>query len=120
MSTELEMGDKVMQDTQLARLLYVAHGATFLLSLGLLSFIPLFINYIKRDDTRDSLVYSHHNWMIRSFWIYVALMAGGIVMMFTIILIPLAWLVFCGAWLWKAYRLIKGFIDLNSGRVMQP
>jgi uncharacterized membrane protein len=84
----------------------------------MLSWLPLIVNYIKRGDAVDSFVYSHHSWQIRSFWIYFGLMAAGVVLMVTIILIPLAWLIFCGAWLWKAYRLIKGFIDLNSGRAM--
>jgi uncharacterized membrane protein len=106
------------QDKQLARILYLVHGASFLLSLGMLSFIPLIINYIKRPETQDSFVYTHHTWMIRSFWIYVGLCIVAACLFVTIIGIPLAWLVFLGAWLVKAYRLMKGFIDLNTGRPM--
>ena len=109
---------KLEQEKQTARLLYVGHALTFFFSLGMLSFIPLIINYVQRPDTQGSLVYTHHTWMIRSFWFYVLWMAVAIMLGITIILIPLAWLVFAGAWLWKAYRLIKGFIDLNSNRPM--
>jgi uncharacterized membrane protein len=56
--------------------------------------------------------------MIRSFWIYIICMAAAVLLAFTIILIPLAWLLGLGAWLWKAYRLIRGFIDLNNNRAM--
>ena len=37
---------------------------------------------------------------------------------FTIILMPLAWLIWCLAWIWKAYRLIKGIIYLNDNKAM--
>ena len=36
----------------------------------------------------------------------------------TVIGIPLAWLIGVGAWIWKAYRLIKGFVDINNNRPM--
>jgi uncharacterized membrane protein len=36
----------------------------------------------------------------------------------TFIGIPLAYLVWSIAWLWKLYRLIKGLIDLNDNKVM--
>jgi uncharacterized membrane protein len=56
--------------------------------------------------------------MIRSFWIYIICMAAAVLLAFTIILIPLAWLLGFGVWIWKAYRLIRGFIDLNNNRAM--
>jgi len=37
----------------------------------MLSFIPLIINYIKKDETEGSFLYTHHQWQIRSFWWYV-------------------------------------------------
>ncbi|HEU4851371.1 MAG TPA: hypothetical protein VFT37_04365 [Telluria sp.] len=103
---------------QTARMLYLGHAVTFIFSLGLLNLIPLIINYIKRPYAQGTIVYSHHEWMVKSFWVYVALMAVAVVLMVTIILIPLAWLVGCAAWIWYAYRLIKGFIDLNNNRAM--
>jgi uncharacterized membrane protein len=41
-------------------------------------------------------------------------MAVGGLLAVTIIGIPVAWLVWVGAWIWKAYRLIVGFIRLNE------
>jgi uncharacterized membrane protein len=65
-----------------------------------------------------SFVHSHHSWQIRSFWWYLVWMFIGGVLWFTIIGIPLAILVWCAAWLWKAYRLVKGIVDLNENRAM--
>lgn len=118
MSQELVLDRGVEDAKQLARILYLVHAASFFLSLGLFSFVPLIVNYIKRPETQGTLVYSHHSWMIRSFWYYIIWMAVAIVLAFTIIGIPLAWLVGIGAWLWKAYRLIRGFLDLNSNKPM--
>jgi uncharacterized membrane protein len=118
MTQELVL-DRGLEDAkQLARILYLVHGATFFFSLGMLSFLPLIVNYIKRPDTAGTLVYSHHTWMIRSFWIYIICLFVAILLAITLIGIPLAWLLGIGAWLWKAYRLIRGFVDLNNNRAM--
>jgi uncharacterized membrane protein len=42
-------------------------------------------------------------------WVFV----GGLLFA-TLLGIPLAWLVWGGAWLWKIYRLIRGISALNS------
>jgi uncharacterized membrane protein len=117
-ANELDISNKVMQDTHTARLLYLIHGATFVLSFGLLSIIPLIFNYMKRSETQDSFVHTHHTWMINSWWIYIGLCVLAGVLFITIIGIPFAWLLFIFAWLYKAYRLIKGFIELNTNRAI--
>jgi uncharacterized membrane protein len=118
MSQELTFDSGLEDAKQFARIIYLVHALTFFFSLGMLSFLPLIANYIKRPDTAGTLVYSHHTWMIRSFWIYIACLAVAVVLFFTIVGIPLAWLIGAVAWVWKAYRLIRGFIDLNSNRAM--
>ncbi len=118
------MSQDIILDTQLESnrnvvwWLYLIHGATFFFSAGLLSIIPVIVNYLKRDDTADTYLYSHHNWQIRSFWWYLFWVLVGAALFSTIIGIPLACLVWAGAWLWKAYRLIKGFLDLNDRKAM--
>jgi uncharacterized membrane protein len=118
MSQELVYERGVEDAKQFARILYLAHAATFFFSLGLLNIIVLIVNYVRRPDTAGTIVYSHHTWMIRSFWWYVAAMIAAFVLAITIIGIPLAWLVGAGAWLWMAYRIIRGFLDLNNNRPM--
>lgn len=118
MSNELVFDSGVNSAKNLAWWLYIGHAASFLFSLGMFSFIPLIINYVKRDDAAGTFVHSHHTWQIRSFWWYLAWMLLGAVLFMTIIGIPLAWLVWVGAWLWKAYRLLKGILDLNANKPM--
>lgn len=118
MSQEIVFDPQLETAKNLAWWLYIIHAASFLLSLGMFSFIPLIINYIKRPDAAGTFVYSHHTWQIRSFWWYAFWMVIGIVLHFTIILIPVAWLIFACAWIWKAYRLLKGLLDLNDNKPM--
>ena len=118
MSNQLVLDNNVEEAKQFARILYLVHGLTFFFSLGLLSFLPLIVNYVKRPTTEGTLVHSHHTWMIRSFWFYVLWMVVAGALWLTFFLIPLGWVLGIGAWLWKAYRLIKGFVDLNNNRPM--
>ncbi len=118
MSQDLVLDSKLASEKNTARLLYIVHALTFFFSLALLSIIPLVINYSKRPDTQGTLVYSHHSWMISSFWWFVAWMVIGGLLFITVIGIPLAYLVWGVAWLWKAYRLIRGFIAINANEAV--
>ncbi len=113
MSQQLVLDNQLESAKNLAWWLYLIHAISFVFSLGAFSFIPLVLNYVQRPSTDGSFVHSHHTWMIRSFWWYLVWMFAGFVLFITIIGIPLAWIVWCGAWLWKAYRLITGITRLN-------
>ena len=95
---------------------YIFHAVSMLFTLGALSFIPVILSYAKRGEAAGTFVYSHHNWQINSFWIYLACVFVGWVLIITIVGIPLAFIVWGGAWLWKAYRLITGIMALNENR----
>jgi uncharacterized membrane protein len=118
MAQELVLDTRLQSAKNLAWWLYIFHAISFVFSLGAFSWIPLIINYVKRDDAAGTFVYSHHNWQIRSFWWYFFWMVAGGVLFVTIVGIPLAYLVWAGAWIWKAYRLIKGIVDLNDNKPM--
>jgi uncharacterized membrane protein len=119
MAQELVFDSRLQSARNLAWWLYLGHGASLVFSLGAFSWIPLIINYVKRDDAQGSFVYSHHSWQIRSFWWFLFWMVIAGILFFTFIGIPLAWLIAMGAWIWKAYRLIKGLIDLNDNKPMK-
>lgn len=118
MAQELIFDSKLQSAKNLAWWLYFIHGISFVFSLGMFSWVPLIVNYVKREDAAGTFVYSHHAWQIRSFWWYLFWMLIGGVLFITVIGIPLAWLVWTGAWIWKAYRLIKGLVDLNDNKAM--
>ncbi|HZX28244.1 MAG TPA: hypothetical protein VFF16_14330 [Telluria sp.] len=117
--TQVTVTDTSLEDVkQTARILYVLHGLCFFFSAGLLNLAVLVVNYLKRPDSQGTFVFSHHSWMIRSYWYYLLWMAVGWLLMVTLIGIPLAVVVFIAAWLWEAYRLVRGFVDLNNNREM--
>jgi uncharacterized membrane protein len=118
MAQEMILETNTDNARNMARLLYLVHGATFVFSLGMLSVLPLIVNYIKRGETAGGIVHSHHSWMIRSFWFYVLWMVTGGILFATVIGIPFAILVWALAWIWKAYRLIRGFLDLENNKSM--
>lgn len=118
MTGELVFDSKLQSEKNLAWWLYIAHAVSFVFSLGMFSWIPLIINFVKRGDSAGTFVYTHHTWQIRSFIWYVVWMIVAALLWLTVLGIPLAALVFGGAWLWKAYRLIKGIVDLNADRPM--
>lgn len=118
MSGELVLDSKLQSEKNLAWWLYIAHAVSFVFSFGAFSWIPLILNFVKRGDTDGTFVYSHHSWQIRSFIWYVVWMALGGILFASVVGIPVAFLIWGGAWLWKAYRLIKGFMDLDANRAM--
>jgi uncharacterized membrane protein len=115
MAQELVYERGIEDAKQFARILYIAHAVTFFFSLGMLNVLVLIVNYIRRPETAGTMVYSHHTWMIRSFWWYVLWMIVGGILWFTLVLPFVVWGL---AWLWMAYRIIRGFLDLNNNRAM--
>jgi uncharacterized membrane protein len=114
MAQELVFDSRTQSAKDWAFWLYLGHGLSVFFTLGAASFIPLILNYVKSDDSAGTFVHSHHRWMIRSFWWYLVWVFVGGLLFATLLGIPLAWLVWGGAWLWKIYRLIRGISALNS------
>lgn len=118
MPQELVFDEHLQARKDLAWWLYLFHAASLVFSLGAFSWIPLIISYLKRPDTAGTFVYSHHSWQIRSFWWYLVWAVVGGALCATIVLLPLGLIILGLAWLWKAYRLLKGFFALNDNRPM--
>jgi uncharacterized membrane protein len=122
MKMSQETGQSLVLDSKLESLknlawwFYMFHGFSMLFTFGALSFIPVILSYIKRGEAAGTFVYSHHNWQISSFWIYLACIIVGWLLVMTLIGIPFAMVIWVGAWLWKAYRLITGIRTLNENR----
>ena len=99
---------------------YLLHIAGMILSFGLLSFIALIVNYLKRDSARGTIYESHMNWMIRTFWwwlFWVVVLAVPLGLL-TVISFGLLGFLFLLPGLWFIYRMIRGLLALNEGRPM--
>ena len=76
------------------------------------SIIAVIINYVKRGDARGTWLDSHFGWQIRTFWYAVLWVVIAFLLIFTLIGIPLAWVMFVVVGLWVLYRIIRGWIAL--------
>ena len=56
MAQELVFDQKLQSGKDLVWWLYLMHGISFVFSLGVFSWIPLIINYLKRDETVGTVV----------------------------------------------------------------
>jgi uncharacterized membrane protein len=76
------------------------------------SIIAVIINYVKRNDVRDTYLESHFSWQLRTFW-YALLWAFVIgLLVMSLIGIPLAWVVAVGVGVWVLYRIARGWLAL--------
>ena len=89
---------------------------TFLL--GWPSLIAVALNYAKRADAAGTMLESHFRWQIRTFWFALPWALAGLVLWMTLLLIPLALLLWAITGLWVAYRVIRGWIALARGKPM--
>lgn len=82
--------------------------------LGVTVIVAIIINYVKRDDVAGTLYESHFRWQIRTFWFGLLWSVIGIATSFFLVGIP----ILIAAGIWYIYRIVKGWLDLNSGKPM--
>lgn len=82
------------------------------------SIIAVLLNYIKREDTRGTYLDSHFRWQIRTFWFALLWLVAGAILVFTIIGIPLAWILIMIIGLWVLYRMMRGLAQLMNQEAM--
>lgn len=86
--------------------------------LGWPSIIAVIINYVKRGDTRGTYLESHFGWQIHTFWYALLWVVVMLLLAFTLIGIPFAWLLGIAVGIWVLYRIVRGWITLGSARPM--
>jgi uncharacterized membrane protein len=82
------------------------------------SIIAVLLNYIKREDARGTYLDSHFRWQIRTFWFALLWLVAGAILVFTIIGIPLAWILIMIIGLWVLYRMMRGVAQLMNQEAM--
>ena len=114
----------------LTHVLYGLHGFSALMGMlgpmlivttfltGWPSIVAVIINYVKRGDVRGTYLDSHFSWQLRTFWYAMLWVAIALLLIFTVIGIPFAWVLVLVLGLWVLYRIIRGWIALVDGRPM--
>jgi uncharacterized membrane protein len=82
------------------------------------SIIAVIINYVTRSNVRGTWLETHWRWQLRTFWLAAAWGLVALVLVFTIIGIPFAWLMIAVLGLWLLYRVIRGWSALVSRNPM--
>lgn len=80
------------------------------------SLIAVVLNYMKRGEARGSFLESHFRWQIRTFWFALMWVLLALLLAFSLIGIPLAFVLVAGAGVWVLYRVVRGWLNLNERR----
>ena len=88
--------------------------------IGWPSILAVILNYVKRSEVRGTWLESHFRWQIRTFWfglLWVVLCA--LFTLFTLGLgILIAMPVIAVLSIWFVYRIVRGWLALNSNQPM--
>ena len=82
------------------------------------SIIAVILNYVKRSEVRGTWLNSHFSWQIRTFWYALLWLAIGGVLFATVLLIPVAFVLWFATGIWVLYRIIRGWLALTSQKAL--
>ena len=114
----------------LTHVIYALHAASLAIGIvgaasivgaflfGVPSILAVILNYVRRSDVRGSYLESHFRWQIRTFWFAFLWAAFGGVLAVTILLIPVAFVIWGVLAAWVIYRVARGWLNLREARAM--
>lgn len=103
---------ELKQERNITMIVYGLQAASFLF--GITAIAAVILNYIKKDDVRNTWLASHFRWQIRTFWF--GLLWGAVGGLTAIIGIGFAVLGVAAVWI--TYRIVKGWLRLSEGKEM--
>ncbi len=126
MADYLEEAEPLPSAVTVAHVVYALH--TFAIVVGVVgsatvigsflgsvpSIVAVVLNYVKRGDAGHTWLESHYRWQIRTFWYALLWFVIGAVLFATILLIPVAFVIFAAATLWLIYRIARGWLRLRD------
>ena len=98
-----------VSDPTVAMVVYVLYLSGYFF--GITPIAGVIVAYIQHDSA-DPVLQSHYHFQIRTFWISVLYVVGGIVLCFVLV----GFLVLMWWFIWSLVRCIKGILALNEGR----
>jgi uncharacterized membrane protein len=98
----------------LTHIIYALYALSFLTG-GLTAIAAIIINYIKRDEVKGTLLESHFNWQMRTFWWGLLWGVIGLITM----PVGIGFVILAANAIWLLYRIIKGWLRLNDGLTVE-
>lgn len=83
-------------------------------SAGLLAVVAVIINHIKYGDAPDTVIASHHRWLLRTFWFAVL----WIVICFPLTFVIVGFVGYAIITIWFVYRLVRGILALLDNKAL--
>jgi uncharacterized membrane protein len=93
-----------------ATVAYALQAAGFFV--GITWIAAVVVDYVKRDDAKDTWLESHFSWQIRTFWWGLLWAVIGTIT----VLVLVGWLVLAATGIWIVYRIAKGWLYLSENR----
>lgn len=103
---------KINTNQKLTLVIYILQLSGFLFVLTWVA--GIIINYIIRDQVRDTWLASHCSWQMRTFWYGLLWYIIG----FASIIIAIGFAILAVNTIWLFYRIIKGFVYLYDRRAI--
>ncbi len=86
------------------------------------SLIAVIINYIKRDEVRNTWLESHFRWQIRTFWYAllwsIIIAIPSFILMLVLVGFALWYIGMLVLGIWAIYRIARGWLALNDRRAL--
>jgi len=80
------------------------------------SLIAVVLSYIKRDEAAGTVLASHFEFLIQTFWLTLCFLVFAAILFITLVGIPIAFILMLLVGIWVLCRLLKGLLKLMSAR----
>ena len=91
-----------------ALLVYILQAASCVIFITWI--VALIVNYVKRDDVKNTLAETHFTWQIKTFWYGLLWAIVGSITVW----VGIGFVVWFVNYIWLIYRIVKGIIYLND------
>ena len=125
MNDYIDLGERDRQLKTIGVVSYLLHAIVAVAALVpgvqasiVLLVIAFVLDLVKKDDAAGSWQESHFRWRIRS-----VLWAGGLYLLTSplwLLLLAPGWIAWSVISIWFLYRIVRGWLNLNENRPIQP
>ncbi|MFA5355007.1 MAG: hypothetical protein WC291_12325 [Thermodesulfovibrionales bacterium] len=106
----VEPGDQ--EAKKLAFIIYALYAAA--LFIGITSIVGIIMAYVTRERVAGTWVESHYIWLIKTFWISLAVGIVGVISL----IVGIGFVILGAGLIWYIYRIVKGGWYLYENRAM--
>jgi uncharacterized membrane protein len=94
----------------IATVVYALQAVGFFV--GITWIVAVVMDYVKKDEAKDTWLESHFRWQIRTFWFGLLWGVIGAILFIVII----GWFILIADAIWIIYRIVKGWLNLAENK----